>query len=159
MARKSPQPLTLTDPRSVDPQQQSPLSPKSPTSPKSPFRFSSKKGQGEQPPMQIADTLSIRSTFPPSQNSVSLPSLQIDSTASGAPEKQEREKPARSGFFSNYKASKSSSRLQHADAAKHSTTEESMSRDTDRPGKVSSQDVSRIGTTPSVSSSLFRCKY
>lgn len=155
MARKSsPQPLTLTDPNTANAEvrdtfndQRSPLSPKTPKSPRSPFRFTSKRGQadGDQPLMQVSDLQPPRATLPPS-TTVSLPSLQ---QVSGAPEahdrqERERERPVRSGFFSNYKASKSSSRLQNAEAAKQ-LAEDSMSRD-GRPSEVSSQKASRTGT-------------
>jgi hypothetical protein len=161
MARKShPQPLTLTDPRIVDDHDyldnpRSPLSPRSPKSPRSPFRFSSKKAQaeGEQPPMQSSDSQRARTTLPPTQNTVSLPSLDSFTSAQG-PEKLELDKeqrPARSGFFSNYKASKSSSRLQPNQDAIRQPAEDSMSRDTERPSKVSSQETSRSGTTRLVS--------
>lgn len=191
MSRKSnPQPLTLRDagtgtgtgtgtgnslnvnpsPNFID-TPRSPLSPISPRSPKSPFRLSTKKGQdqSENPSMQAAESQQSRTTLPPSQNTVSLPSLQQYS-GNGAQEKQqkqhqqerERERPVRSGFFSNYKASKSSSRLQNSDTVRQ-VTEDSMSRDTDRPAmpvRVSSQENTRNGTTHSVSSrlSLFRRK-
>lgn len=170
MARK-PQPLTLTDPRTVDAEHQfldnnprsplsplSPLSPTSPKSPRSPFRFSTKKSQiqGAQP-MQVPDSHNSRTTLPPPQTSVSLSSLQQYTGASEAPEKEKQQRPARSGFFSNYKASKSSSRLQNAEQVRQ-VTEDNMSRDTDRPGKVSSQETSRTGTTRSVSSLTFRRK-
>jgi len=182
MARKSnPQPLTLNAGADAASQEHNfndlsihspgtPLSPKSPRSPKSPFRFSTKKGQGLQsgqetaynqgdlPSLQAADSQQSRTTLPPSQNTVSLPSLQQYQGASGGPERQERERerPSRSGFFANYKASKSSSRLQNSDSVRQ-VTEDSMSRDTDRPamsGKVPSQENIRTGTTSFVSSVL-----
>jgi hypothetical protein len=173
MARKSnPQPLTLGDGSNlnvnVNPQHNSnfidgprtPLSPISPRSPNSPFRLSTKKAQGqnqgEHPSMQPAELQQSRTTLPPSQNTDSLPSLQQYSGAAavGPPERQqererERERPSRSGFFSNYKASKSSSRLQNSDTVRQ-VTEDSMSRDTDRPaisGRISSQENTRTGTT------------
>ena len=166
-ARKSnPQPLNLGAGSNLNPQQftidspspspRSPLSPISPRSPKSPFRLSTKKGQyqGEHPSMQPAESQQSRTTFPPSQNTVSLPSLQQYSGPAVGQERQqererERERPSRSGFFSNYKASKSSSRLQNSDTVRQ-VTEDSMSRDTDRPampGRVSSQEHTRTGTT------------
>lgn len=171
-ARKSnpPQPLSLAagsnfnnPPQSqqlfstIDsPSPKSPLSPISPKSPKSPFRLSTKKGQyqGEHPSIQLqpAESQPSRTTLPPSQNTVSLPSLQqySDNAALG-PEKQERERdrPARTGFFSNYKASKSSSRIQNSDTIRQ-VTEDSMSRDTERPTmpeRVPSQEHARTGTT------------
>ena len=170
MVRKStPQPLTLAESSNVDDEHdfldspRSPLSPKSPKSPRSPFKFTSTKrgatSQGEQS-MHAADPQQNRTTnLPPSQTSASLSALQQSSAASTGEERQDRERPTRSGFFSNYKASKSSSRLQSQDAGRQ-VTEDSMSRDTDRPamsGKVSSQEATRSGTTHSVSSLLLRC--
>jgi hypothetical protein len=168
MTRKSiPQPLTLgVSSAAVDEEQRehehdfidsprSPLSVKSPKSPRSPFRFnSSKKSQSELPSMQAAEPYQPRSNLPPSQ---SLSSLQQYTAAAGGQENQERERPAKSGFFSNYKAAKSSSRLQNSDSAPP-VTEDSMSRDADRPtmaGKVSSKETKRAGITHAVSS-LFR---
>jgi hypothetical protein len=170
MARKStPQPLTLADPTIVNDEHnfidspRSPLSPKSPRSPRSPFNFSSSsrktQPKGEQPPMQAADSQQLRSTLPPSQTTPSLSTLQQTSGASGGQDNQERERPSRSGFFSNYKASKSSSRLQqNADTVKQAA-EDKMSRDTDRAGiggKVSSQEKPRSGTTLFFLSLTFR---
>jgi hypothetical protein len=159
MARK-PQPLMLGNSPMIDREEEndfndrtstrSALSPKSPKSPRSPFRFNtSKKTQSDQPLMQTADSQPTQTNLPPS---ASLSSIQSYTPASGKPEK---ERPTRTGFFSNYKASKSSSRLQHnPDVAKLGP--EDMSRDTDRPamsGKVSSKENSRSGTTLDVSSS------
>ena len=169
MARKStPQPLTLADPANVDDEHDfhnSPLSPKSPKSPRSPFRFTSstKKGgvqsQVDQSSMHAADPPQNRTTnLPPSQATPSLSALQQSSAGSSSEERQERERPTRSGFFSNYKASKSSSRLQSQDAGRL-VAEDSMSRDTDRPamsGKVSTKETARTGTTFIVSSLLLR---
>jgi len=171
MTRKSiPQPLTLgVSSAAADEEQRehehdfidsprSPLSVKSPKSPRSPFRFnSSKKSQSELPSMQAAEPYQPRSNLPPSQ---SLSSLQQYTAAAGGQENQERERPAKSGFFSNYKAAKSSSRLQNSDSARP-VTEDSMSRDADRPtmaGKVSSKETKRAGITHAVSSLLFRCR-
>ncbi len=165
MTRKTtPQPLTLPDPSMVDDEHEhdfndsprTPLSLKSPKSPRSPFRFNTKKSQSELPSMQAADSHQARTNLPPSQ---SLSSLQQFSSASGGQEKQERERPAITSFFSNYKAAKSSSRLQNSDTARP-VTEDNMSRDTDHPaiaGKVSSKEATRTGTT-TVSSFLFRCR-
>ncbi len=156
MTRKSmPQPLTLPDgPDSttvIDEQERfiasptSPLSPKSPRSPRSPFRFnSSKRTQDDLPPMQVAESLQSRANIPSSQ---SLSSIQI--LPSGQ-ENQIQERPARGGFFSNYKASKGSGRLQNQDAVRPAPKEEGMSRDTDRPAmasKVSAKESGRTGTS------------
>lgn len=164
MTRKTiPQPLTLGDPSAVNDEQhehdfldspRSPLSVKSPKSPRSPFRFnSSKKSQSEFPSMQAAEPYQPPSNFPPSQSSSSL---QQFTPAVGGQENQERERPAKTGFFSNYKAAKSSSRLQNSDSARP-VTEDNMSRDTDRPsmaGRVSSKETKRTGTTRAVASLL-----
>jgi hypothetical protein len=170
MARKSnPQPLTLGDAIYFDRERErerehnfldspsTPLSPKSPKSPKSPFKFTTKKSQGEQSmqPAEPQQTQQTRADLPQSQT---LPALYQYSAGSGEEERQGRERPTRSGFFSNYKASKSSSRLQHSETVKPGT-EDNMSRDTDRPampGKVSSQDAARNGTTHLVSPFHFR---
>ena len=168
MARKStPQPLTLQDPIVNDEQDfinnpKSPLSPTSPKSPRSPFRFTSSKkaqSQSEQPSMQAAEPLQNRTNLPTSQTTPSLSLPQQYSGDSGGQERQEREPPTRSGFFSNYKASKSSSRLQPSDTVR-SVSEDNMSRDTDRPamsGKVSSQETTRTGTNHPISSLFIRC--
>ncbi|KAE8448379.1 hypothetical protein EG329_009623 [Mollisiaceae sp. DMI_Dod_QoI] len=151
MARKStPQPLTLPNPTIVNDEHdfidssRSPLSPKSPRSPRSPFRFTSKKSQSDFPSIEATESQQL-SSISASQTS---PSLSTTQTSTGIQEK-ERERPARSGFFSNYKASKSSSRLQNQDSAK--PQEDSMSRDTDHPamsGKVSTKENSRIENNP-----------
>jgi hypothetical protein len=164
MARKStPQPLTLPDPTAVDDEQdfidnpRSPLSPKSPKSPRSPFRFNTKKTQSEQPHMQGAES-QTRATIPSSQTNFSLNAIPPYSGNFEGQESQENQRPSRSGFFSNYKASKSSSRLQNSDTARQAP-EDSMSRDTDRPamsGKVSTKETARTGTTFIVSSLLLR---
>ena len=151
MTRKTvPQPLTLAGSTAVDEQQyehdfidspRSPLSLKSPKSPRSPFRFTrTKESQSELPSMQAAE-YQTRSNLPPSQSS---PSVQ-QYTAVG----QENQEPAasKSRFFNNYKAAKSSSRLQNSESAA-SVTEDSMSRDTERPsmaGRVSSKEAKRTG--------------
>jgi hypothetical protein len=162
MARKStPLPLTLADASIVDDEHgflhsptSSPLTSKSPKSTISPYIFTTKKGaqsQGEEPPqMQPADPQQKRTNpmLPPSQTSPSLSALQQSSAASSGRERQERERPARSGFFSNYKASKSSSRLQPSDTGRP-VTEGDMSRETDRPalsGQVLSQETNCSGT-------------
>ena len=160
MARKStPQPLTLADPKNLVNDEQdsfgrSPLSPKSPKSPRSPFRFNSKKNsstqiqqsQPDQSLMQASDTQQFRATLPPSHTAPSLSSTQT-SEVSGTQEKQER--PSRSGFFSNYKASKSSSRLQQTETVRQ-VQDDTMSRDTDRAGleKKGSENKPRSGMDP-----------
>jgi hypothetical protein len=135
----------------------SPLSPISPRSPRSPFsKFTTKKPQGEQSmpgaelqyPQQAGD-------LPQSQT---VPALNQYSAAPGAEESKERERPTKTGFFSNYKASKSASRLQASDVVRPGT-EESMSKDAERPalsGKVSAKEYSRNGMTHSVSPSNSR---
>jgi hypothetical protein len=165
MARKSnPQPLTLGE-AFVEGDQghdfidspRSPLSPKSPKSPRSPFKFTTKKTQAEQS-MQGAEPQQMQQTRTDIPQSQTFPGLHQYSVGSGGEEKQERERPARGGFFSNYKASKSSSRLQPSDSPRPGT-EDSMSRDTDRPamsGKVSTKEAPRNGTTLLVSPWHFR---
>ncbi|KAF7949325.1 uncharacterized protein EAE97_002834 [Botrytis byssoidea] len=101
------------------------------------------------------------SGIPTSQTLPSLSSFQ-SSASPRTPDKVVgiKEKPSRTGFFSNYKASKSASKLQSSSSSNISrqvnvVEDNNMSRDTDRPamsGKVSSQDTKRSGTTHSVSS-------
>jgi hypothetical protein len=166
MTRKTiPQPLTLEDPSTVDEQQhehdfnnspRTPLSAKSPKSPRSPFRFNnSKKSQSELPSMQATEPYQPRSTQLPELagelRRIDQPSssLQQYTVPSAGQENQDRERPAKTGFFSNYKAAKSSSRLQNSESARP-VTEDNMSRDTDRPsmgGRVSSKETRRAGTT------------
>lgn len=155
MSRKSiPTALKLTPPDDQDliDNARSPLSPISPKSPRSPFRFNSGKkerAQIDQALMQQSDSQQPRTTLPPSQQTLSLPAL--DQYA-GTSEKQEKDRTSKGGFFANYKASKSSSRLQNSDTPRQRS--EDMSTDTDRPamsGKVSSKENSRTGTTFSVS--------
>lgn len=122
----------------------SPLSPKSPKSPRSLFRSNNpKKTQADQPLMQPPDSQFSQTNLPPS---ASLSSLQTHTPVS---EKNEKGRLARSGFFSNRKASKSSSQLQNNSATLKQGPED-MSRDTDRPamsGKVSTKENSRTDST------------
>lgn len=166
MARKTttPQPLTLPNPNLVDDDldfigsPKTPLSPKSPRSPRSPFRFSSKRTQSELPSMQAAESQQTRSAALSSSHTT--PSLSAISHYSVGeeqqqqqPQQQKQERPARSGFFSNYKASKSSSRLQNNQGPANQP-DDRMSRDTDRPamsGRVSSKENTRAGKTLPVS--------
>lgn len=161
MARKST-PLTLNlapapldNERNYVDSSQSPLSLVSPKSPRSPFtsRFSTKKGE-QQASMQASDQPQNRLT-----PSISNSSFHQPPTSSGGEGRQDRDKATRSGFFSNYKASKSSSHLQPRDAP-NKKSEDSMSRDSDRPtmsGKVSASDAMTTGKTHSVSSHLLIC--
>lgn len=106
-------------------------------------------------------TIGSGSGIPTSQTLPSLSSFQ-PSSSPRTPDKVVgiKEKPSRTGFFSNYKASKSASKLQSSSSSNISrqvnvVEDNNMSRDTDRPamsGKVSSQDTKRSGTTHSVSS-------
>ncbi|THV55331.1 hypothetical protein BGAL_0010g00500 [Botrytis galanthina] len=106
-------------------------------------------------------TIGSGSGIPASQTLPSLASFQ-PSSSPRTPDKVVgiKEKPSRTGFFSNYKASKSASKLQSSSSSNISrqvnvVEDNNMSRDTDRPamsGKVSSQDTKRSGTTHSVSS-------
>ena len=155
MARKSnPQPLILAEPTIVQNEQnfldldtpKSPMSLKSPKSPRSPFKFTTKKPQSEQPSMQAAEPQNqTRTELPQSQT---VAALHIFAAAEEQRQEQRQERPTRSGFFSNYKASKSSSRLQNSE--NKTVVAEDMSRDTDRPamsGKVSAQEAGRNGKT------------
>jgi len=146
MARKNtPQPLTILDdsPTPIT-DHYSPLSPTTPKSPRSPFaKFSSgrklqKERDSEKTPMQ-SDSQHARS-IPPSQTAPLLPS-----SAQQLTEKQDR--PTKGGFFSNYKAAKSASRLQPNPPSANPPQEDSMSRDNDRAGvgHVSSKDKPRSG--------------
>lgn len=150
MARKStPQPLTLSNPQAVNDNvenlkndNRSPLSPTSPKTPRSPFRFttSSKKLQSEETSMQASE--SSRSTLP--QTTVSLSDIPYRAAQETAGERR----PPKSGFFSNFQASKSSSRLQNSE--RYTVSEEDMSKDTDQPamtGRVSSKEPPRTGMT------------
>ncbi|KAG9241878.1 hypothetical protein BJ878DRAFT_203689 [Calycina marina] len=137
MARKSqPQPLMLPDnvnsgsdsqkPSYAD-SPKSPLSIKSPKSPKSPsiFRFPAKKTPPSPP--QIGQSMqSTHASHNRSQltQSVTLPALNQYTVKE---ENQDREKPTRSGFFSNYKATKSQKSLDHK------TTGEKICRDAEHP--------------------------
>ena len=146
MARKSqPQPLTLPD-NNIHHEHEyidsprTPLSIKSPKSPTSLFRFSTKKttiGQGALPSMQPTHSPHLRSELPQSQT---LPELNQNR---GGEENQELEKSTRSGFFGNYKASKSQKSLDQRSVG------ETMSRDTDRPimseRVVSAKETNRNG--------------
>ncbi|KAI9053527.1 hypothetical protein LZ554_002482 [Drepanopeziza brunnea f. sp. 'monogermtubi'] len=171
MARKSvPLPLTLPNPTNVDdePDSHSPLSPRSKAkstsksnsksnsksksgSPRSPFRFnasksSSKKAQSDFPPMQAAAAAGSQHT-PSTTRSLSashiLPAL---STLQPDLGQEQKERPARSGFFANYKASKNSNRPQNHRTGSAGQQEDRMSRDADRPamhGRHSSKETSR----------------
>ncbi|TGO35617.1 hypothetical protein BHYA_0152g00220 [Botrytis hyacinthi] len=106
-------------------------------------------------------TIGSGSGIPTSQTLPSLSSFQ-SSASPRTPDKVVgiKAKPSRTGFFSNYKASKSASKVQSSSSSNISrqvnvVEDNNMSRDTDRPamsGKVSSQDTKRSGTTHSVSS-------
>lgn len=95
--------------------------------------------------MQAPEQHQARSELPQSQT---VPALH----QYVAVEEQRQERPTRTGFFSNYKASKSSSRLQNSE--NKAVVAENMPRDTDRPamsGNVSSQENGRNGKTLHVS--------
>ncbi|KAJ5032539.1 uncharacterized protein L3040_009140 [Drepanopeziza brunnea f. sp. 'multigermtubi'] len=171
MARKSiPLPLTLPNSTDVDdePDSHSPLSPRSKAkshskshsksnsksmsrSPRSPFRFhasksSSKKVPSDSPSMQAAAAAESQHT-PSTTRSLSashiLPTL---STLQPDLGQEQKERPARSGFFANYKASKNSHRSQKNRTGSAGQQEDRMSRDADRPAmhaRVSSKDTSR----------------
>lgn len=171
MGRKpTPQPLAISptgddnEKNITDAGPKSAPSLRSPRSPRSPFRFSTKLGQGfgDHPSMQATEEQERR-------RNLSSPTTPLQSTfqqtlGSDRPEGRERgpeldrpsTSPVKGGFFSNYKASKSSSRLQPADTIRQ-VTEDTMSRDTDNPvisGKASSTDGKRRGKAQSVRSSV-----
>jgi hypothetical protein len=128
-------------------------------SPRSPFRFSSKVAQGgfgSQPLVHLVEHQDPSRNPPSSPTNPSIPTLQ-QPIGFGRQEDlergQERERPSTSpvkgGFFSNYKASKSSSRLQPVDTIRQ-LTEETMSRDGDQPelsGSVSTLEGKKNGIT------------
>ncbi|CCU74894.1 putative rho GTPase activator [Blumeria hordei DH14] len=130
MGRKSisPQPLNLPDPKSISDHlhfldsARSAGSPVSPTSKlsgtRSPFKFNSKKAQAQTlPATENTQSSKQAPDIPPS--SVTLPfhqpavSQQTPPNEPAEVEKPERrERASRSSFFNNYKASRSSNRLQ-----------------------------------------------
>lgn len=154
MARKpTPQPLTLAESTNItsDSFQRSPLSPISPKSPRSPFSKFSATARKLHSQTQAELAVQAAESQPPSSQPQTLPSSQTVPSLPTQPQttdKQDRDRPARGGFFSNYKASKSSSRLQEKAESTRQLQEDSMSRDTERPGiaVVSSKDKSRSGT-------------
>ncbi|KAM3155898.1 hypothetical protein ABEW05_003558 [Botrytis cinerea] len=101
------------------------------------------------------------SGIPTSQTLPSLSAYQ-SSSSPRTPDKVVgiKEKASRTGFFSNYKAAKSASKLQSSSSSNISrqvnvVEDNNMSRDTDRPamsGKVSSQDTKRSESGPAGSS-------
>lgn len=98
--------------------------------------------------------LSITTGIPTSQT---LPSLSSFQSSRSSDKVGVKERPSRTGFFSNYKASKSASKLQSSNISRqvNAIDDNNMSRDTDRPamsGKVSSLETNRSGTTHFVSS-------
>jgi len=165
MGRKAiPQPLDIS-PTSIDEDEQINPGPKSapslrsPRSPRSPFRFSTKFGQGfgEHPSMQAPEEQERRHNFSSSPSTPSQATF-LQPVPSDRPDRQEAcdrgqeperpsTSPVKGGFFSNYKASKSSSRLQPGDSIRQ-VTEETMSRDTEQSAtvtKVSSSEPKRRG--------------
>lgn len=92
--------------------------------------------------------------------SQTVPSLSQYSAAEENNTSRERERPARTGFFSNYKASKSTTRFQSSADAARPGTQDSMSRDAEqRPamaGRVSSKESTRNSKTHFVSVVNFR---
>ena len=185
MARKNtPQPLTLAESTNItaDSFEQSPLSPVSPRSPRSPFsKFSATARKlhsqqqvlqsdqqhqlqksvpaAETQPSRITTTTTTNTTLPASQTPPSLSSQKQQQQQQTPIDKQEKDRPSRGGFFSNYKASKSSGRLQDKAEARQ-VQEDSMSRDTDGAGLagVSSKDKPRSGMNFTFrSSALIAC--
>ncbi|CZT49867.1 related to GTPase-activating protein beta-chimerin [Rhynchosporium secalis] len=153
MARKLPQPLTLPNAANLADIDDDPDfigSPRSPLSPKSPishFRFNSnKKTQSELPSMQAAESQQRITALSTSQTTPSLSA--ISGTEPQQHQQQKKERPARSGFFSNYKAN----RLQHSSNPSY---DDRMSRDgrPSMPGRDSSKDHTRTGKTSPFSGS------
>ncbi|KHJ33322.1 putative rho gtpase activator [Erysiphe necator] len=157
MTRKSvpPQPLKLTDPKSISDHSNSletasptpsPISPTAKLSSRSPFKFNSKKvfapaestTQSERASRPGTESQNPIPSSPLSQTTFSLISLSISSTEQEGHER--REKSSRSSFFSNYKASRSLSRLQTESGKKVLTSGGSMAKDTDKSGLVSHRD-------------------
>jgi len=167
MGRKpTPQPLALSptsfteeENNIIEPGPKTAPSLRSPRSPRSPFRFSTKLGQGfgDQPSIQSTEEHEYQRIFSSSPTTPSQSSFQQSSVSDrqeGRSRGQEQARPStspgKSGLFSNYKASKSSSRLQPVDTIRQ-VPEETMSRDTDRPivsTKVTSSEARKRGNTP-----------
>jgi hypothetical protein len=167
MGRKpTPQPLAIS-PTSfneeeniiIEPGPKSAPSLRSLRSPRSPFRFSTKVGQdfGDHPSVQPGEEHEHRRNFSSSPTTPSQPSFQQPSGSDrqegrslGQEQARPSTSPGKGGFFSNYKASKSSSRLQPIDTIRP-VAEDTMSRDTDRPRastKVASSEPRRRGKYP-----------
>ncbi|RKF60661.1 putative rho gtpase activator [Erysiphe neolycopersici] len=157
MTRKSvpPQPLKLTDPKSNNEHSNShenasltpsPISPTAKSSSRSPFKFNSKKVFATTESATQSERVSRSGTeyqyptpsSPLSQTAFSLTSLSISTVDQEGHER--REKPSRSIFFSNYKASRSLSRLQIDSSKKLLTPGESMAKDTEKTGLVSHRE-------------------
>lgn len=150
MAPKSnPQPLRLDQVGNIDQEDvvdarspRSPLSSKSPRSPRIPFGFPSSKrtkSQGANLTLDIADLEATTPTEASSQPAGLLPAQEAAQPLSVHQEKTESDRPTRTGFFSNYKASRSASRLQ---------TEQDLAQDTDEPqlsSSLPSQESKRNG--------------
>lgn len=155
MTRKQiPQPLAISSSANDDISNGPPSSRslKSPKSPRSPFRFSSKPAQ-TLVDQQLMPGAELNLSSSPPGNSIFSSQQSQQSSTSGRKEKQERDQqstsPAKSGFFSNYKASKSSSRLQPAGTIQQ-VSEEAMSKDTDTGTmnpKVSTSETKGSGET------------
>jgi hypothetical protein len=168
MARKqNPQPLDISsagnDHGTVDNGSKTSLSLKLPKSPRSPIRFSTKFGGsgqhlqsfGEHPSMQAGDQQEHHRNTLCSPTTESFQSFHAPASAGQGGYEQERPATAstKSGFFSNYMASKSANRLQSSDTSR-SVSEGRMSRDSDRPsmpGKTSASEAKRNGKTSKVS--------
>lgn len=135
---------------------------RSPRVPRSPFRFSSAKlGQSfsDHPSMQPAE----RGQQTRRKGQPSLPNTD-PSLLLARQEIEGRERPstspARGGFFSSYKSSKSSSRSQPSESTTR-PVEERTSRDSDRPAtlaNVSAPDAAGSGKTAIVSSFVNRAR-
>ncbi|KFY28249.1 hypothetical protein V493_03039 [Pseudogymnoascus sp. VKM F-4281 (FW-2241)] len=160
MARK-PTPLVFTSTASIDGRAstsneppQSSHSVKSPGTPRS-FRFSKKPSLANNPEnlseMQASEQhqISQSARIPSSPHQDSSSGNQQQPDASTIPEGQQRAytpstSPQRTGFFANMKASKSSNRLQQAEAKRPATRDRTISKDSVHqggPGAVASSDA------------------
>ncbi|TQS36300.1 hypothetical protein Golomagni_03258 [Golovinomyces magnicellulatus] len=162
MTRKyiPPQPLKLpdlgTNSDHINPNESacstpSPISPSSKLSgTRSPFKFNSKKlhalaqtsTYSEPPSNPVTGLLLCNSSSLPSQTAVSLSTLTISSTDQERNERRER--PSRSSFFNNYKASRSLNRLQIESSKRLNNSGSNMSKDTEKlAGPVSQTSLQK----------------
>lgn len=124
------------------------LSLKSPKGPRSPFRFSSK--------LQFGTNQSIQAhQDQPTSPTIESPfANRVQTSTSGTQQEKFATSPAKGGFFSNYKASKSASRLQptgQLDGGSGDDDGRKMSRDLNRPAISSRVSGTDKGKTTLVS--------